>query len=206
MDIYSPHPSFDYHLMPPFFLSVAIFLPPVIRTIQSTGSALPVDHTALLPAETLAAIFLIVVEDFFDEDWVAGGHFGSQCIYFNITSICRRWRSIARSYPSLWSKISIRLGLLSTAYLDDHIRCSRSAPLRIQILEGQRLVSASTVEGVIVDLLSVADRWSTFSFNDRLWAYGPPIYSAIAHYTTLSPVAFPQLRSIAMVPAFGLRR
>ncbi|KAK0457579.1 uncharacterized protein EV420DRAFT_503167 [Desarmillaria tabescens] len=111
-----------------------------------------------LPRETLLHIFSLASSDAphpFDAPWILG-------------EVCSTWRSISRSYPSLWTNIDISrsCSLRPLLFIETYISLSGNLPLHLHI---RRHVQDVKMD-VLTRLASHSGRWSTLDLEitDRL--------------------------------------
>ncbi|KAK0457589.1 uncharacterized protein EV420DRAFT_1480650 [Desarmillaria tabescens] len=105
-----------------------------------------------LPRETLLHIFNLVSSDIpdpLDAPWILG-------------QVCSTWRSISRSCPSLWTRITIPEDYDNyPAFLKEYISLSRDLPVHLSIEEYPGSEMLKALEGLLVH----SERWSTLELT-----------------------------------------
>ncbi|KAJ7201087.1 hypothetical protein GGX14DRAFT_544806 [Mycena pura] len=170
------------------------------------------DPAAILPTEIISEIFLHVLPAYPICPPLAGKSSPTQ-----LTHVCRQWREIALSTPSLWRAITFRCRAKSKWNLDPlkiWLHRSGSCPLSLRMEEPLSLVwSAKEALSTIVPHRARWEYLSLYGCNDLLEIIGPmPLLREMkldaslsdcgcAHSTSL-PTVFckaPNLRSMTFV-------
>ncbi|KAF9241062.1 hypothetical protein BU15DRAFT_73546 [Melanogaster broomeanus] len=105
---------------------IALLKLPICALLTRKNALLPVSR---LPCEILATIFLYQAYSFYqDPRYLAIRPWGAPP-WANVSYVCRHWRSVALSCPSLWSFLFVS----SPRWTDELLSRSKMVPLRIRI-------------------------------------------------------------------------
>ncbi|KAF9241054.1 hypothetical protein BU15DRAFT_73539 [Melanogaster broomeanus] len=104
---------------------IALLKLSICALLTRRNALLPVSR---LPYEILATIFLYQAYYFY-EDPRYSGMWGSAPPWANVSYVCRHWRSVALSCPSLWSFLFVS----SPRGTEELLSRSKTVPLRIRI-------------------------------------------------------------------------
>jgi len=121
-----------------------------------------------LPAELKSYIFELVVP--FQKEWAEIPYDREILLPPHLASVCRNWRDIAWSNPSLWSSIYIAIKPKSdpfdqTNFVQDWIRRSQTLPLTLHIVDYTRGGLGEELKGVIDVVNQCSDRWYSLSLK-----------------------------------------
>ena len=124
-----------------------------------------------LPAELKSYIFELVVP--LQNEWGEIPCLGGPrwtLLPSHLASVCRNWRDIAWSNPSLWSSIHIAIKSKldpfdQTNFLQDWIQRSKTLPLTLHIIDYTGGGLGEELKGVIDVINQCSDRWYSLSLN-----------------------------------------
>ncbi|KAF8167257.1 hypothetical protein B0H34DRAFT_8494 [Crassisporium funariophilum] len=140
----------------------------------------------MLPSEIISEIFFFAVSQ------SPSQKIGKQLNPFSLGSVCSSWRTIAWSYPVLWSSVSARInGRLSfvVELLEQWLSRSGDLPLSIRIFDEGYFLHDPRIEDLFGILNRYAHRWRIADLN---------IHSSYYLYLPLESTTFPLLESLAV--------
>jgi len=114
----------------------------------------------------------IYCETYYGESWEGGGKIRFELLALKLSGVCKRWRRIATSTPSLWSSIQLgsRWGSFNSEShfaLGKYLEFSGSAPMTIVLKpqQGERARHNQWPFNLAHRLISTSSRWKKLSMR-----------------------------------------